>query len=42
MAMTSQIIQQEPNVRVWLLTAEIGILWRHLYETDASGRDSKE
>ena len=32
--MTSQMIRQEPNVRVWLLTAEIGILWRHIYETD--------
>ena len=33
MPMTSQMIQQEPNVRVRLLTAEIGILWRHIYET---------
>ena len=33
MPMTSQMIQQEPNVRMWLLTAGIGILWRHIYET---------
>ena len=37
------MIQQEPNVRVWLLTAEIDILWRHIYEkTYASGHASKE
>ena len=30
MPVTSQMIQQEPNVRVWLLTADIGIPWRHI------------
>ena len=34
MPMMSQMIQQEPKVRVWLLTVEIGILWRHIYETN--------
>ena len=34
MPMMSQMIQQELNVRVWLLTAEIGILWCHISETD--------
>ena len=38
MLMTSQMIQKEPNVRVWLLTAEIGILWPHIYETDGRAR----
>ena len=34
MLMTSQMIQQESNVRVWLITAGIGVLWRHIYEID--------
>ena len=38
MQMTSQMIQQKPSVRVWLLTAEIGILWHHIYEADLCQR----
>ena len=33
MSATSQMIQHESKVRVWLLTAEISILWHHSYET---------
>ena len=37
------MLQQEPNVRVWLLTANIGILWCHINEPAyARGHDSKE
>ena len=34
MPITLQMIQQEPNVCVWLLTAEIGFLLRHIDKTE--------
>ena len=36
------MIQQEPNFRLWVLTAEIGILWRHIYDIVVTARNTPD